>query len=190
MVTQDRIRLTGLLRKSPANAGLFYRACAGVIVLCGCDRESRQFHWNCSARTPGLLPQPGRGGVAQRVRAGKQDQGHARLRNRQLETRSAHPGIGEACGGRQLGSRRIWPSTPLVARSLPSPQELATPHTVTAPTAVSHGRTAHVPKDSSWARYGPNWASFKPIGTPEASSRRSLSLEFPRSGGLRRGRRT
>jgi hypothetical protein len=33
MVTLDRIRLTGLLRKAPANAGVFYRSSAGLLVL-------------------------------------------------------------------------------------------------------------------------------------------------------------
>jgi hypothetical protein len=33
MVTLDRIRLTGLLRKTPANAGVFYSSFAGGIVI-------------------------------------------------------------------------------------------------------------------------------------------------------------
>jgi hypothetical protein len=33
MVTLDRIRLTGLLRKTPAHAGVFYRSFTGGLVL-------------------------------------------------------------------------------------------------------------------------------------------------------------
>jgi hypothetical protein len=33
MVTLDRIRLTGLLRKTPAHVGVFYMASAGEIVI-------------------------------------------------------------------------------------------------------------------------------------------------------------
>jgi len=56
MVTLDRIRLTGLLRKKPWKRGFFYQ-----VVFPGTRRgigqaALRRSHWNRSARAPGFAP--------------------------------------------------------------------------------------------------------------------------------------
>ncbi len=70
MTAHDKIRLTGLLRKSPASAGLFYGPFRwGIVTLRFRTGDLRRSQWNRSARAPGYRPRACRRRFAPRQRS-------------------------------------------------------------------------------------------------------------------------
>ena len=105
MAVHDRIRLTGLLRKSPAYAGFFYGSRSRELVT-ALRQDLRRSLWNRSARAPGSR--------GRRRDAPRRDARHSRAfclsrrakrASRREITPRAAPSSGETPG---VGSRRCF----------------------------------------------------------------------------------